>query len=137
MPPGLLAFHLLCVFGWFATTMTGLHITKAHGWAPPEKRGDFKSLQRKLGRGLDMSAAASITTGIALIVIGGGAHMKMGFMHAKFTLVLGILVGHVFLRRSFRLYQNGDIRPQPKWLGPVTALSFFAILFLMTFRPWA
>ena len=135
MYPWPLSFHIFGALIWFGGTMTAVHTMK--GFAASEVRGDFKVVAASVGRIMDLGATMSIVSGIFMLTTTTGqALLKVGSMHAKFTVVLLLLGLHGFVRMQIGKYGRGEIKHLPKALPALTVSLFFAAIALIVVRPF-
>jgi putative membrane protein len=95
-------------------------------------------LARRHGRSADIGATLAIVGGLCLLAAAPGYYMHQPWMHAKLTLVLGVLGLHGFLRvKAKRAALDGGGAPFPAALSGVVWLVGATIVALVVFKPWA
>ncbi|KAF0804558.1 hypothetical protein A167_03681 [Alcanivorax sp. S71-1-4] len=134
------AFHLIAVITWFAGLFYLPRLFVYHAMAEDSaSRERFKIMERKLYRGImTPSMIATLGLGIWLLYL-NPAWLKMGWMHAKLTLVV-LLVGyhHVCLAymKKFAADANTKSHVFYRWFNEVPVLFLIAIIILVVVKPF-
>ncbi|AJD46948.1 hypothetical protein S7S_02630 [Isoalcanivorax pacificus W11-5] len=134
------AFHLIAVITWFAGLFYLPRLFVYHAMAEDSaSRERFKIMERKLYRGImTPSMLATLGLGIWLLYL-NPAWLKMGWMHAKLTLVV-LLVGyhHVCLAymKKFAADANTKSHVFYRWFNEVPVLFLIAIIILVVVKPF-
>ncbi len=134
------AFHVIAVITWFAGLFYLPRLFVYHAMAEDSaSRERFKIMERKLYRGImTPSMIATLALGIWLLYL-NPAWLKMGWMHAKLTLVV-LLVGyhHVCLAymKKFAADANTKSHVFYRWFNEVPVLFLIAIIILVVVKPF-
>ncbi len=134
------AFHVIAVVTWFAGLFYLPRLFVYHAMAEDSaSRERFKIMERKLYRGImTPSMIATLALGIWLLYL-NPAWLKMGWMHAKLTLVV-LLVGyhHVCLAymKKFAADANTKSHVFYRWFNEVPVLFLIAIIILVVVKPF-
>lgn len=134
------AFHIIAVVTWFAGLFYLPRLFVYHAMAEDStSRERFKIMERKLYRGImTPSMIATLVLGLWLLYL-NPAWMKMGWMHAKLTLVV-LLVGyhHMCLAymKKFAADANTKSHVFYRWFNEVPVLFLLAIVILVVVKPF-
>ena len=134
------AFHVIAVVTWFAGLFYLPRLFVYHAMAEDSaSRERFKIMERKLYRGImTPSMIATLALGIWLLYL-NPAWLKMGWMHAKLTLVV-LLVGyhHVCLAymKKFAADANTKSHVFYRWFNEAPVLFLIAIIILVVVKPF-
>ena len=134
------AFHVIAVVTWFAGLFYLPRLFVYHAMAEDSaSRERFKIMERKLYRGImTPSMIATLVLGIWLLYL-NPAWLKMGWMHAKLTLVV-LLIGyhHVCLAymKKFAADTNAKSHVFYRWFNEVPVLFLIAIIILVVVKPF-
>ncbi len=133
------AFHIIFVITWFAGLFYLPRLFVYHAMAEDRISLDrFKVMERKLYFGI-MTPAMIIT-----LVLGTwlwvGYGFSGGWLHAKVTLVLGLVVYQLYLGKLMADFRNDCNRHGHvfyRWLNEIPALPFLiAIVLLVVLKPF-
>ena len=133
------AFHIIFMVTWFAglfylPRLFVYHIQAQDG-ASLER---FLLMERKLFGIMTIGAVGTLVFGLWLLLT-APLLLKMGWMHAKLTLVLGLVVYHAWLGLLCRRFRTGtNVRGHVfyRWVNEVPALFLIAIVILVVVRPF-
>nr|WP_306799412.1 protoporphyrinogen oxidase HemJ [Alcanivorax quisquiliarum] len=134
------AFHIIAVVTWFAGLFYLPRLFVYHAQAEDStSRERFKIMERKLYRGImTPSMLATLALGVWLLYL-NPIWLKMGWMHAKLTLVL-ILVGyhHMCLAYMKKFAADANTRSHVfyRWFNEVPVLFLLAIVILVVVKPF-
>ena len=134
------AFHIIAVITWFAGLFYLPRLFVYHAMAEDSpSRERFKTMERKLYRGImTPSMIATLVFGIWLLYL-NPAWLKMGWMHAKLTLVV-LLIGyhHVCLAymKKFAADANTKSHVFYRWFNEVPVIFLIAIIILVVVKPF-
>lgn len=134
------AFHIIAVVTWFAGLFYLPRLFVYHAQAEDStSRERFKIMERKLYRGImTPSMLATLALGVWLLYL-NPTWLKMGWMHAKLTLVL-ILVGyhHMCLAYMKKFAADANTRSHVfyRWFNEVPVLFLLAIVILVVVKPF-
>lgn len=133
------AFHIIFVITWFAGLFYLPRLFVYHAMAEDKISLErFKVMERKLYFGI-MTPAMVIT-----LVLGTWLWLGYGFsgawLHAKVTLVLGLVLYQLYLGKlmvEFRHDRNRHSHVFYRWLNEIPALPFLiAIVLLVVLKPF-
>ena len=133
------AFHIIFVITWFAGLFYLPRLFVYHAMAEDKVSLErFKVMERKLYFGI-MTPAMVIT-----LVLGTWLWLGYGFsgawLHAKVTLVLGLVLYQLYLGKlmvEFRHDRNRHSHVFYRWLNEIPALPFLiAIVLLVVLKPF-
>ncbi|EGJ11894.1 CopD family protein [Rubrivivax benzoatilyticus] len=135
------AFHIIFVASWFAGLFYLPRLFVNLAMVPPDSHAERERLllmARKLYRFMMILMVPAFVLGLLLWLhfgIGAGA----GWLHAKLTLVAGILVYQEFCRRVLKDFENSANKRSHKWFrvfNEVTVILFVAIVVLVVVKPF-
>ncbi len=135
------ALHIIFVITWFAGLFYLPRLFVYHaalGGSDPAGAERFKIMERRL--------FTMMTVGAVLAILFGGAtlgqvpgFMQMGWMHAKLTLVAGLIVYHVWCYRLLIAFRDDRNRHSERWyrgFNEVPTLFLFGIVILVVVKPF-
>jgi len=133
------AFHLIFIVTWFAGLfyLPRLFVYAAEGQSP-ETMALFKVMQRRLLAITHIGGALAVGFGVILLVSAPG-WMSQGWMHAKLTLVAGLIAYHLYCIRittQFRNDQNTRSSRFYRWFNEVPAIFLILIILLAVVKPF-
>lgn len=134
------AFHLIAVICWFAALFYLPRLFVYHSLSEDEiSRERFKLMERKLYKGIANPAMmASILLGFATLWQVPG-YMQMGWMHAKLTLVVLLVVYHILCKRhmiAFAEDRNTKTHTYFRWFNEVPVVLLIVIVVLVIVKPF-
>ena len=133
------AFHIIFVIAWFAGLFYLPRLFVYHAMAEDKISLErFKVMERKLYFGIMMPAM------VITLVLGSWLWLGYGFsggwLHAKVTLVLGLVFYQLYLGKlmvEFRHDRNRHSHVFYRWLNEIPALPFLiAIVLLVVLKPF-
>ena len=135
------AFHIIPVVCWFAGIFYLPRLFVYHAATTDQAgRERFKVMERKLYRGImTPSAAIAIVLGAWLLIDGWDFYRTQGWMHAKLTMVLLLMVYHIQCYRyliSFRNDKNIKTETFFRWFNEIPVLLLVGIIIMVTVRPF-
>jgi putative membrane protein len=138
------ALHIVFVASWFAGLFYLPRIFVNLAMVEPGSRAERERLLLMAGK-LDRFAtglmAIALVSGLWLW-LGVGIGLEgpgNGWMHAKLTLVLGVLAFHLYNRRLRQAFERGDSARSHVWFrvyNEVSVLLFAAIVVLVVVKPF-
>ena len=135
------AFHIVAVVCWFAGLFYLPRLFVYHAStedAPGHER--FVIIARKLYRGIMWpSMIATLTSGLALLMMQWPAWQGQGWLHAKLTLVLLVLGYHHACGRVLRKFEAGTSQRSHvwfRWFNEAPVLMLVAIVVLVVVKPF-
>lgn len=133
------AFHIIGVVMWFAGMFYLPRLFVYHAAAtdaPSIER--FKIMERRLFKMMSIGAALTLIFGIATLIT-VPAFLQMGWMHAKLTLVVGLIVYNHWCRRLMVDFQHDRNRRSERWyriFNEVPTLFLIGIVILVVVKPF-
>lgn len=133
------AFHIVGVVMWFAGLFYLPRLYVYHAGASDQIGIErFKVMERRLFVMMTIGAAWAALFGIALILTIPG-YMQFGWMHAKLTLVLGLIAYHVWCYRLLVALRENRNRHSERWyrlFNEVPTAFLIAIVVLVVVKPF-
>src|SRR5450631_101689 len=133
------AFHVVAMVTWFAGLFylprLFVYHADAGDWISVER---FRTMELRLFMIMTIGAAATILLGVAMI-IAVPAYLKMGWLHAKLTLVLLLIVYHGFCYKFLREFAHNRRTHTAKWFrafNEVPSLLLVGIVVLAVAKPF-
>lgn len=133
------AFHIVGMVTWFAGMFYLPRLFVYHATttdSPGIER--FKIMERRLFKMMSVGAALTFIFGIATLVM-VPAFLQMGWMHAKLTLVAGLIVYHHWCGRLVRDFQHDRNLRSERWyriFNEVPGLFLVGIVILVVVKPF-
>ena len=133
------AFHIIGVVMWFAGMFYLPRLFVYHAAAtdaPGIER--FKIMERRLFAMMSVGAALTFIFGIATLLT-VPAFLQTGWMHAKLTLVVGLIVYHYWCRRLLIDFRHDRNRHSERWyrvFNEVPTLFLISIVILVVVKPF-
>lgn len=133
------AFHIVFVVTWFAGLFYLPRLYVYHASAEdPVSVERFKIMERRLFTMMTIGAVLAAIFGTAMILLAPG-YLQMGWLHAKLTLVIGLIAYHVWCYRlllAFRANQNKHTERWYRGFNEVPTLFLIAIVILVVVKPF-
>lgn len=138
------AFHVVFMVTWFAGLfyLPRLYVYHAVTTDLPGKER-FKVMERKLFVMMTIGAALTIVFGIAVLFaepeVVRAAWLKMGWLHAKLTLVAVLLGYHIWCYRLLAAFRDDANRHSERWyrlFNEAPSLLLIAIVILVIVKPF-
>lgn len=135
------AFHIIAVVCWFAGLFYLPRLFVYHAETPDEAgRERFKIMERKLYRGI-MWPSMVLTAGLgtAMLMLNWGFYHSQGWVHAKITLGLLLVVYHFFCSHYLRLFaedRNQKSHVFFRVFNELPVLALIGIVILVVVRPF-
>jgi putative membrane protein len=133
------ALHIVFVVTWFAGLFYLPRLFIYHAASTePAVRAQLKIMQRRLLMITHIGGVLALVFGIATLAQ-VPAYLKMGWLHVKLLLVLGLIGYHLYLVRLVRAFAVDDIRHSARWLrifNELPALFLIAIAILAVVKPF-
>lgn len=133
------AFHIIFIVTWFAGLfyLPRLFIYHAEATDTPSIER-FKTMERRLFAIMTIGATLAATFGISMLVA-APVMLKLGWIHAKLTLV-ALLVGyHVWCYLLMKALAAGANRHSSRWyriFNEVPAVLLISIVLLAVLKPF-
>jgi putative membrane protein len=133
------ALHVIAMVTWFAGLFylprLFVYHADAGDWISVER---FRVMERRLFILMSVGATATVLLGMAMIVAAPG-YLKMGWLHAKLTLVLLLIVYHLLCYKFLRDFAHDRRTHTAKWFrafNEVPSLLLVAIVILAVAKPF-
>jgi protoporphyrinogen IX oxidase len=133
------AFHVAAMVTWFAGLFYLPRLFVYHAQATDTVGIErFKIMERRLYAIMTIGGAATVVFGVALL-IASPAYLKMGWLHAKLTLVALLVVYHLFCYKLVRDFAGGRNTRTAKWyrlFNELPSLLLIGIVILAVVKPF-
>jgi protoporphyrinogen IX oxidase len=133
------AFHIIFVVTWFAGLF---YLPRLFVYAAENPDGArfelLKVMQRRLLGITHIGGALALGLGISLLVA-EPYHLSMGWMHAKLTLVAGLVGYHLWCTRLVGVFARGANRRSSRyyrWFNEAPVLFLILIVVLVVGKPF-
>ncbi len=135
------AFHVIFMVTWFAGLFYLPRLFVYHAMANDDISIErFKIMERKLYYGIMLpSALLTLITGIWLLSFNVTGYMQAGWLHAKLTLVVLLILYHLYcghLRTCFKNNRNTHSHVFYRWLNEFPVIVLIAIVILVIVKPF-
>jgi putative membrane protein len=133
------AFHIVFVVTWFAGLFYLPRLFLYHAAAsdaPSVER--FKIMERRLFALMTIGAVLTLVFGLATLMT-VPAFLQAGWMHAKLTLVVGLIGYHAWCYRLLRDFRNDRNRHSQRWFrgfNEVPTFFLIGIVILVVVKPF-
>ena len=136
------SFHVIAMVTWFAALFYLPRLFVYHAMADDEISNErFKVMERKLYKGI-MNPSMYVCVGLGLWMLYDYAwttYSHMGWLHAKLTLVVPLIVYHFYcgkLLRSFRDDKNTRSHVFYRVFNELPVLVLIAVVCLVIVKPF-
>jgi putative membrane protein len=137
------AFHIVFVVTWFAGLFYLPRLFVYHTDATDEiSRARFVVMERRLLIITHIGGALALAFGLALLwawIEVAPDYLRQGWLHAKLTLVAGLVGYHGWCMRlvgDFRIGRNRRSARWYRWFNEVPALALIGIVILVVVKPF-
>lgn len=131
------SLHIIFVTSWFAGLFYLPRLFVNHAMeTDPTAQSRLELMEQKLFRFMLPLAVLALAFGIWLMV---GYGFRGGWLHAKLTLVLGLIAYHMYcgkLLRDFKSKTNTRSHIWYRWFNEIPVLVLFAIVILVVVKPF-
>ncbi len=134
------AFHIIFVVTWFAGLF---YLPRLFVYAAENPEGSRFDLllvmQRRLLMITHIGGALAVGLGLTLLAIEPWHLSGAGWMHAKLTLVAGLVGYHVWCARLVRVFREGSNQRSSRWFrffNEVPAVFLIGIVVLVVGKPF-
>ena len=140
--PWIKALHIISMIAWMAAMlyMPRLFVYHAGAVVGSVQSETFKVMERRLARAIMLPAmVATLLFGGLLLATPGIVDFHQGWLHAKLTLVLGMLILQHFFgawRRAFAEDRNRHSARFYRMINEVPTLIMIAIVILVVVKPF-
>ena len=125
------AFHIIFMVAWMVSLIMIPRLTNE-----PANTTALQGRLIKMGHG---AMLATIALGVWLLITHPG-YLSMGWMHAKLTLVLALVVFHGWCWRrvgaATERHQHNSSQAMPGWAGTVPIVALVLIVSLAVVKPF-
>lgn len=134
------AFHLIFMVTWFCGLFYLPRLFVYHAECTDKIGSErFKIMERKLYFGImTPGAVLTIIFGIWTLSFAYQAYLQMAWIHIKLTLVLLLIVYHLYLGKllfAFKRDQNKHSATFYRWVNEVPTVFLIAIILLAVLKP--
>ncbi|MFA7095017.1 MAG: protoporphyrinogen oxidase HemJ [Gammaproteobacteria bacterium] len=135
------AFHVIFMVTWFAGLFYLPRLFVYHAMSEDTiSRERFKVMERKLYYGITTPGAIiTAVLGFWMLFAHWEAFSRVGWIHAKLTLIALLIAYHVYcgvLLRDFALDRNRHGHVYYRWFNEVPVLFLIAIILLAIVKPF-
>lgn len=131
------ALHIIFVTSWFAGLFYLPRLFVNHAMeTDPATLARLTLMEQKLYRFMLPLAVLALFFGVWLMIAYG---FKGGWLHAKLTLVLGLVAYHFYcgkLLRTFAANQNTRSHVWYRWFNEIPVLVLFGVVILVVVKPF-
>jgi protoporphyrinogen IX oxidase len=133
------AFHIVFVVTWFAGLFYLPRLYVYHSSAQDALSIErFKVMERRLFVMMTIGATLAALFGVAMIV-SAPSYLQFGWLHAKLTLVAGLIAYHVWCYRLLITFRADRNRHSERWyrgFNEVPTLFLVVIVILVVVKPF-
>lgn len=133
------AFHIIFVVTWFAGLF---YLPRLFVYAAENPYGErfelLKVMQRRLLGITHIGGALAVGFGLT-VLIAQPWYLGMGWMHAKLTLVIGLIAYHLWCWRLVGIFARGANSRSSRWyrwFNEVPAVFLILIVILVVVKPF-
>lgn len=135
------ALHVIFMVTWFAGLFYLPRLFVYHASTDDQVSLDrFVVMERKLFAIMTIGAVLTVGLGVWMLMdYAWVAFSSQGWLHAKMTLVLALIVYHVWclkVMKEFKAGQNTRSHVFYRWFNEAPVLLLFAIVILVIVRPF-
>lgn len=135
------AFHMMAVVAWFAALFYLPRLFVYHAEAmDPISIGRFQLMEKRLYLGIACPAGClTVFFGVWLIITNPAYYLHAGWMHAKFALVMMLIVYHFSCGYFLKQFQRGSQKRGSRFFriyNEVPTLMLVGIVLLVTVKPF-
>jgi len=135
------ALHIISMVTWFAGLFYLPRLFVYHAQSSDQISIErFKTMERRLFYGITTPGGIlTVVFGIWLLSLNITAYMQMGWMHAKLTLIILLILYHIYCGRLVWIFKNdkntrGDTFY--RWFNEVPTVILFAVVILTIVKPF-
>lgn len=135
------AFHIIAMVAWFSGLFYLPRIFVYHASASDQIGIDrFKIMEKKLYYYImTPSGILTIILGLWLISFNVSGYLRMGWLHIKLTLVLLLILYHLYLGKLLTAFAKDRNQHSSKFyrlLNEIPSLLLIMIVILVVVKPW-
>ena len=133
------AFHIVFVVTWFAGLFYLPRLFVYHAvTTDPAGHERFVTMERRLFAMMTIGATLTLVFGLAMVLM-TQALLAAGWLHAKLTLVAGLIGYHIWCYRLMAALRAGANRHSQGWyraFNEVPSVLLIAIVLLVVLKPF-
>jgi len=137
--PWVKALHIVFVVTWFAGLFYLPRLFVYHAESTDAAvHAQLKIMERRLLVITDIGGTLAVVFGVWMLFL-VPAYLQQHWLHAKLTLVVGLVAYHAYLVRLKRLFAQDRCPHSARWLrlfNEVPALLLIAIVMLVVVKPF-
>ncbi|WP_161865914.1 protoporphyrinogen oxidase HemJ [Pseudomonas yangonensis] len=135
------ALHIIAMVCWFAGLFYLPRLFVYHAMSDDAASQErFCIMERKLYRGIMIpSMIATLALGIWLLTLNPGYYFSQGWMHAKLTLVVALVIYHHLCGAQLKRFARGENSRSHvfyRWFNEAPVLALLGIVILVVVRPF-
>ena len=135
------ALHIIAMVCWFAGLFYLPRLFIYHAMSDDAASQErFCIMERKLYRGIMIpSMIATLALGIWLLTLNPGYYFSQGWMHAKLTLVVALVIYHHLCGAQLKRFARGENSRSHvfyRWFNEAPVLALLGIVILVVVRPF-
>ncbi|WP_212631072.1 protoporphyrinogen oxidase HemJ [Pseudomonas sp. KB-10] len=135
------ALHIIAMVCWFAGLFYLPRLFVYHAMSDDTASQErFCIMERKLYRGIMIpSMIATLALGIWLLTLNPGYYFSQGWMHAKLTLVVALVIYHHLCGAQLKCFARGENSRSHvfyRWFNEAPVLALLGIVILVVVRPF-
>ncbi|MBU2710517.1 protoporphyrinogen oxidase HemJ [Zooshikella harenae] len=135
------ALHLIAMVCWFAGLFYLPRLFVYHAMAEDmASQTYFKTMERKLYRGITTPAMiATLIFGIWLLSYNWQAYLQMGWIHAKLSLIVMLVIYHFTCGHFVKVFQNNKNKRDHvyyRFFNEIPVFLLIGIIILAVVRPF-
>ena len=129
--------HIIGFLMWTGGLISTLSLLIGVQSIAGDAHGGLSKIARKTALLMDIGALLTLVGGLYLAFgrAGDNAFKQGGWLHAKSTLVVGLIAIQVFTRIKVRKFRNGNIKPIPRFVIPLTLVLIAVIVIFGVVKP--
>ena len=135
------ALHIVAMVCWFAGLFYLPRLFVYHAMSGDDASHErFCTMERKLYRGIMVpSMLATLGLGIWLLSLNPGYYFAQGWMHAKLTLVVALVIYQHLCGAQLKRFARGENTRSHvfyRWFNEAPVLALLGIVILVVVRPF-
>ncbi|OEO23500.1 TIGR00701 family protein [Pseudomonas sp. J237] len=135
------ALHIIALVCWFAGLFYLPRLFVYHAMSDDQiSRDRFCTMERKLYRGImTPSMIATVLLGIGLISLNPGFYFSQGWMHAKLSLVVLLVIYHFMCGAQMKRFARGENQRTHvfyRWFNEAPVLALLGVVILVVVKPF-
>jgi len=137
------ALHVVFVVAWFAGLLYLPRLFVYHSQTDDELSHErFKVMERRLLAITNLGGILALGFGLSLLwwwISVSDGYLRQGWLHAKLSLVVGLLAYHYWCARLVKAFALGENRHSHRWyrwFNEVPVMFLLAIVILVVVKPF-